>query len=553
MPSRAEEPIIESGGEGQRGSRSPHAPSLNVRSTGRAAACAFRGEGPLCAQGTGGGGGGGGGERGSRGGMQVGLIDWTGGYLTAEGYGGALVTALGSALGRRQTWELKASREAAGPTVVELRGPGGRALGAGPDGAVRCAQAAAADGQGQFLLEVHPSGAWSLQQVHSRKYLESDGEDVFCVSRGLTACHMWMPQLAMHAHVVLFNPRLQRYARADPELNRVWVDTRVPYQEECGFILRFRGGVYHLETSRHHFLSRSEKLVEKPSAETAFHLTLRPGCLAFLTDREGRILYPHGSRGLLCLGDSPADKEEWFLIRRCPQWVSLRTAAQRYVTVVCDSDVYAGPKKVTPMSVFHLEVSPDSKTVQLRGINHSYLAQRECKSLVANGNSSEPQTCFQVHWHYGKIFLRALNGCYVGTLPVGLVAARAMHPGPSEEFGLLLANRPFLLLRGQYGYVGSSPSHDVLQCNLLEPDGISLLPCKHSIYHLQTHSKSFWSLTAEKTFKTGGKVALNFCLEIRGNNILAILAPNGYYLRGDREGTLMADSQEVTSETLWEF
>lgn len=218
--------------------------------------------------------------------------------------------------------------------MVELRGPRGRALWVDPDGAVRCAQPRPGK-LGQFLLEVQPSGAWTLQQAQSRKYLESDGEDVFCVSRGLTSCHIWMPQLATHVHVVFFNPHWQLYARADPELNRVWVDTPVPYLEECSFILRFRGGVYHLETSGHRFLSRSEKLVNKPSAETAFHLTLKPGCRAFLTDREGHILYPHGSRGLLRLGDSPTDNEEWFVIRRCPQWVSLRTRTKRYLTVVC--------------------------------------------------------------------------------------------------------------------------------------------------------------------------------------------------------------------------
>lgn len=67
------------------------------------------------------------------------------------------------------------------------------------------------------------------------------------------------------------------------------------------------------------------------------------------------------------------------------------------------------------------------------------------------------------------------------------------------------------------------------------------------------HGKSFWSLTSEKTIQTWGEFALNFCLEIRGNNLLAILAPNGYFLRGDREGTLVADGVELTGESLWEF
>ncbi|XP_054844833.1 fascin-3 [Eublepharis macularius] len=483
--------------------------------------------------------------------MQVGLICGAGGYLTAGRYGDG-VTALGSSLGKKQTWKLKVTTKQGEQTVVELIGHQGQPLLVDADGTVRCAPPVS-EQQRQFLLEVHPSGAWTLQHVHSRKYLESDGEDVFCITRGLASYHRWMPQLAMHVHVVLFNPSAQLYARADPELNRVWVDTPVPYLEECSFILRFRSGVYHLETSNRKFVSRSETLVTKPSAETAFHLTLTPGGLVFLADREGRILYPHGSRGLLCLGDNPADNEEWFVIQRCPQWVSLRTRTKRYMTIICDSEVYAGSKKVTPMSVFHLEVNSGAKTVQLKGINHSYLAQRECKSVVADGCCREPETSFHVLWHYGKTFLRACNGRYLGTLPVGLVVARAVHPGPNEEFRLRLANRSFVMLRGRYGYVGSSGGHRVLRCNLLEPDCIELLPCKRGVYHLQTRGKSFWSLTSEKTFKTWGKFALNFCLEIRGNNLLAILAPNGYYLRGDREGALVADSEEVTGESIWEF
>ncbi|XP_062989895.1 fascin-3 [Elgaria multicarinata webbii] len=484
--------------------------------------------------------------------MQIGLVNWTGGYLTGECYGDG-VSVLGNSLGKKQTWELKVTaKQRKQVVVVALVGYQGQRLLVDADGTVRCGQPVS-DKQGQFLLEVHPSGAWTLQQPESKKYLESDGEDVFCVTHSLTSRHMWMPQLAMHVHVVLFNPSSQLYARTDPELNRVWVDTPVPYPEECSFILRFRKGACHLETSNHKFVSRLEELATVPSAETAFHLNLKPGSLVVLTDRDGHILYPQGSRGRLCLGDSPTDDKEWFVIERCPPWVSLKTGTKRYVSVLCDSEVYAGSKKVTPMSAFLFEVDPDTKTVQLKDVHHKYLAQRQFKSVMANGYSKEPETKFRVLWHYGNIFLRALNGRYLGTLPVGLVVARAVRPGPSEEFALRLANRSFVVLRGRYGYVGSSAGHELLQCDLLEPDCVELLPCKHGVYHLRSRGKSFWSLTAERTFKTWGTFALNFCLEIRGKNLLAVLAPNGCYLRGDREGPLVADSEEVTPECLWEF
>lgn len=232
-----------------------------------------------------------------------------------------------------QTWKLRVTTEQGKQDVVALVGHQGQPLLVEADGTVRCGQPVAQK-QSRFLLEVHPSGAWTLQQLESQRFLESDGEDVFCVARGLTAHHLWMPQLAEHVHVVLFNPSSQLYARTDPELNRVWVDAPVPYLEECSFLLRFRKGTCHLETSTHQFVSRAEKLAMVPSTETAFHLNLKPGCLAFLTDMEGHVLYPQGSRGLLCLGDHPEEDEEWFVIKRCPPWVSLRTRANRFVSII---------------------------------------------------------------------------------------------------------------------------------------------------------------------------------------------------------------------------
>ncbi|XP_070610741.1 fascin-3 [Erythrolamprus reginae] len=482
--------------------------------------------------------------------MQVGLVNWTGGFLTCECYGDG-VSVLGSSLGKKQTWRL--TTEPGKQDLVALVGHHGQPLLAEADGTVRCGRPAA-EQQSRFLLDILLSGAWTLQQPESRKFLESDGEDVFCVARGRTARHLWMSQLAEHVHVALFSPGSRLYARTDPELSRVWVDAPVPYLEECGFLLRFQKGACHLETSTGQFVSRAEKLAPGPSADTAFHLTLKPGCLASLADvEEGRVLYPQGSRGLLCLGDRPERDKEWFLIQRCPPWVSLRTRAHRFLSIVSDSQVYAGLKKPSPMSMFLFEMDSSTQTVQLKGLHHKYLVQRPCQGVLANGAAKEAETHFQVLWHCGRVFLRAPGGCFLGTLPVGLLVARARHPGPNEEFVLRFANRSFLVLRGHYGYVGSSPGRETLQGNLLQPEPVEILPCKHGVYHLQSRGKSFWALTPERTFSPWGKAALNFYLEIQGSHLLAIVAPNGCYVRGDREGCLVADSEQRARDCLWEF
>lgn len=187
---------------------------------------------------------------------------------------------------------------------------------------------------GCFLLRFHRNGKWTLQCIISSRYLESDGEDVFCNSRVLSAYHMWTPRPALHVHVVLYSPLNHCYARADPTMGRVWVDAPVPCLEECGFLLHFQDGCYHLETSTHSFLSHIDRLVSQPSTQTAFHMQVRPGGLVALSDGEGGMLYAQGPRLLLALGSNPHRGEEWFILQHCPTWVSLRSKTRKFLSIV---------------------------------------------------------------------------------------------------------------------------------------------------------------------------------------------------------------------------
>lgn len=187
---------------------------------------------------------------------------------------------------------------------------------------------------GCFLLRFHRNGKWTLQCIISGRYLESDGQDVFCNSRVLSAYHMWTPRPALHVHVILYSPTYHSYARADHTVGRVWVDAAVPCLEECGFLLHFQDGCYHLETSTHHFLSRVDRLVPKRSTQTAFHMQVRPRGLVALCDGEGGSLYPQGSHLLLGLGSTPMKGEEWFVLQHFPAWVSLKSKSRRFLSVI---------------------------------------------------------------------------------------------------------------------------------------------------------------------------------------------------------------------------
>ncbi|XP_066110627.1 fascin-3 [Saccopteryx bilineata] len=483
--------------------------------------------------------------------LRVGLISWAGFYLTYDPYK-STVTATAQGLGRRQTWEILVSNEHDTQAVVRLRSLQGLYLLCEANGSL-CYDRPRTSHHGCFLLRFHRNGKWTLQCIISGRYLESDGQNVFCSSRVLSAYHMWTPRPALHVHVILYSPLHHCYARADPTVGRVWVDAPVPYLGECGFLLHFQDGCHHLETSTHCFLSHSDRLVSHASTQTAFHMQVRPGGLVALSDGEGGMLYAQGSRLLLGLGSSPHRGEEWFILQRCPTWVSLRTKTRKFLSVVYDVEVFAASEHLTPMSLFQFESDNVSHGLQLRSTNGCYLAQRCHRMVVADGHPLESNTLFRMHWNCGRIILQSPNGRFLGVTPNSLLLANATIPGPNEEFGIRLANRPFLALRGRYGYVGTSPEHDLMRCNMDQPNCIHLLPCRQGIYHFQAQGGSFWSITSFGTFRPWGKFALNFCIELQGSNLLTVLAPNGFYMRSDRSGTLLADSEDITKECIWEF
>ncbi|XP_012520237.1 PREDICTED: fascin-3 [Propithecus coquereli] len=483
--------------------------------------------------------------------LRIGLISWAGTYLTFEAYKNT-VTATAKSLGRRQTCELLVSNEHETQAVVRLKSLQGFYLLCEGDGTV-CYGQPKNSHHGCFLLHFHRNSKWTLQCLISGRYLESNGENVFCNSRVLSAYHMWTPRPALHVHVILYSPIHRCYARTDPTVGRIWVDAAVPCLEECGFLLHFQDGCYHLETSTHHFLSHVDRLVSQPSSQTAFHMQVRPGGLVALCDGEGGMLYPQGTHLLLGLGSNPVRGEEWFILQHCPTWVSLRSKTRRFISVTYDAEVHATSERLTPMSLFQFECDSESPTLQLRAATGYYLAQRHHKIVMANGHPLESDTFFRVQWNYGRIILQSLSGHFLGIAANGLLMASASLPGPNEEFGIRLANRPFLVLRGRYGYVGSSSERDLIQCNMDQPDCIHLLPCRQGIYHFQAQGGSFWSITSFGTFRPWGKFALNFCIELQGSNLLTVLAPNGFYIRADRSGTLLADSEDITKECIWEF
>nr|XP_014348922.1 PREDICTED: fascin-3 [Latimeria chalumnae] len=483
--------------------------------------------------------------------VNVGLVNGNGKYLTAEYYGNSVSTA-GSRLGKKQIWKVIVKDYSDRQALVEVKGPHGLYLVVDKDGLVRCGTLDSKH-HGLFLLKFHVSGKWSLRSMSTNGYLEWDGEDALCLYSTLCQEHLWIPHIAIHVHVVLYNIRNQCYGQFDPATGRVCFDAPIPYSMYCGYILRFKNGRYHLETADHHYVSCKEELTHYPSLNTALTMHLRPGYRVAFQNSQRSMLYPQGMTRTLRPGPHPIDEQEWFIIQRCPTWVSLKIKAGKYISVTYERDIYANFKEITPQCLFLFEVDENTGRVRLKTSNGKYIIQEGRSSILANGKGTEKECGFNAEWRLGRVSFQAINGRYLRVKPIGVITASALKPGLNEEFTLRLANRSFLILQCKYGYVASFSNSDTLQCNREEPDYITLIPCKQGFYHFRGQNGKFWSITPDSTFLVNGDDPLNFCIEIQRNNLLAILAPNGHYLRCDHSGILVADATQIHSECLFEF
>uniref|UniRef100_A0A4W3J1S2 Fascin-like domain-containing protein n=1 Tax=Callorhinchus milii TaxID=7868 RepID=A0A4W3J1S2_CALMI len=402
-----------------------------------------------------------------------------------------------------QVWDVKVKSTEGCQTLVELKGPHGLSLTTDDMGQVKCG--VTCSNANIFFLETQCNGTWVFRSLKFGTYLEMLENEVTCLMKTPTKCSMWTPHLAIHPHVVLYHLETKCYTRLLPAQHQLCTDSPLPHSNEFNFILHFEKGKYHLQTSDLRYLSLDDQLLSKRSKMTAFSLHLRPGNMVSFHAAHQRVLYPHGRTGILTVGSNPPDLFQYFALKKSKPWVSMKTASKNYLSVNYGEKVgwYFPFLESCSFSPPHI--------VSVLGLGVTY---------------------FGMEWNQGKLALQAANGLYLQVRPIGQVIASV-----EQEFTVRLVNRPFLILRGRHGYIGHCIGRLASQTETFSPG----------------KNGKFWSMGENYNFYVSGENPLDFCVEIRGDNLLSVLAPNGNYLQSDQSGILSATDSTLSPDSLWEF
>ncbi|KAK1794038.1 hypothetical protein P4O66_010939 [Electrophorus voltai] len=480
--------------------------------------------------------------------LQFGLINYESRYLTAEAFG-FKVNASAPSLKKKQIWTLEQDEKDS--QVVYLRSHLGRYLASDKDGKVSC-EAESQVSDCRFLIVAQSDGRWALQSETHLRFFGGSEDYLSCFAQSIGEPELWAMHLALHPQANLLSVARKRYAHLSAPEGEIAVDSNIPWGVDALLTLVYMDGKYCLKTSDSRFLSSDGKLSFENGRGTGYTLELKQGKLAF-KDCEGRYLSPMGPTGTLRSGRcSKPGKDELFDLEESHPQVVFQATNRKFVSIRQGVSISANQDDETDMETFQMEIDRDSKKCKFRTNEGNYWTLVAHGGIQATATEVGTNTMFDIVWLGQRVALRASNGKYVCTKKNGQLAAISDSIGEDEQLILKLINRPFLILRGENGYVCHHKNSNTLDANR-SVYNIFTLQFNNGAYHIKGAGGRFWYVSSNSLVCSDGDTPEDFCFEFLDHGRIGIRGKNGKYLRGDQGGTLKCDGGAADSSSLWEY
>nr|AUR53645.1 protein singed [Octopus vulgaris] len=486
---------------------------------------------------------------------KVGFINSEQKYLTAETFGHK-INASGTGLKKRQAWTLEQDPK---EEVVYIRSHLGRYLSSDRYGNItgECEEPGRSE---KFSIEYNDKGQWAIKNVEHGCYVGGIDNNVIGHNKPPTSTEWWTLQLAIHPQVNLKNVNRKVYARLAAEEGEIQFTEVIPWGQDCLIILKFVEGKYALVTCDNRYLHRDGHLVEELSPETLFTIELKSGQISGLAlkDVDGCYLTAVGHTAVMKARNRAITKDELFTIEDSHPQVTFTSHTGRIVSIKQGVDVSANQEEVTDRETFQLEFDKNSKKWAIRTVDNTYWAVASGTSGIQATSKDIKNNClFDLAWQReGSITIKAFNNYYIYNKATGSLLANSDAISEKEKFRIRLVNRPVLVMKGEFGFVafkvpGSAKAEYV--CNKSVYDLIFLEATERGIYHFKGHNNKYWSIGEDGSLFADSTGPTPFILEFRGQSMFTVKAPDGSFLKGERNGIFKATGKEVNASTLWEF
>ena len=212
-------------------------------------------------------------------------------------------------------------------------------------------------------------------------------------------------------------------------------------------------------------------------------------------------------------------------------------------------DVTANQLEAEDTEIFQMEYIADNK-VAFKTNTNKYWIMGSKGAITATSSEVNNEAQFDLEWIENKIALKGSNGKYLSPKLSGALVASADVIDEKQKFFFGIVNRPLLVLRGEFGYIGMRGNK--VECNRGNYDVLSLI-FEDNYYKIKAKNGKYFTIDDGNNVVASGDDGDNFAIILKDTKHMYLKAvKNGMYLRGDQSGSLKASAAEVDKNCIWE-
>lgn len=481
-----------------------------------------------------------------------GLRNSAGKYLTAETFQNKIVCAA-SIMKKKQIFFLEQQE---GEDHVFIKSHLGKYLTVDGDGKFLGSGEEAGEEEA-MIVEPQADGTWAIKSKKYGWYTGGSGENLTAFTKEISGDRLWTIHLAMHPQVNLRNVMRKAYVHLDS--SSLSTDEVVPWGDDATITVQFFGedGTYGLVTSKGSYLTNSGSLSDSPGDDTHFILEFMGGKVSFKAKTTGKYLTALGASGTLKASKAGITKDEQFVMEDSFPQISLKCKNGKFVSTKQGIELAATGTAVTDNEIFQIEplgsddLTNCTGTWALKSSTPKYWSLDGASVQAKDENSSDENCTFTIEWRGAQVALKASNGKYVTQLMNSYLAAKGDEAN-DENGGLFtyeIVNRPRLVLRGEYGFVGTLPS-GLLECNKSVPEvySMSISNGKCNISHA---NGKFWKVGSNGVSASGGSPE-DYTIELYDNSMLCLKSGDKYF-QGAQNGAFTLTGSKPDKSTFFEY
>jgi len=433
---------------------------------------------------------------------------------------------------------------------VHLVTPNGKYLSAGQKGELEASLTEAGKNE-QWSIEALDDGRWAFKSSYGYYLGAKSEQEVHAFGRSYEAdSEKWTIWFAEHPQVVIRHNARSAYVHLEgTTLN---ANDPIPWGVEALVTIGNQNGRYSLQSSNGKYLTSNGELSDTVTEEAKFILVIKDDQVAFKT-KNGKYLQASGSNGKVHAKQNEITKNELFSLEDSHPQVTLQNSG-KYVTWKQGHDVKAiHEEKITDKEIFQMEIHRGDGLANarwsFRNEKGAYLIIKDGSFFTGEKQERTEAAWFNVEWRGAAIALKANNGKYLIRKPNGAITASSDTVDDSALFTFNLINRPQLVLRSEFGYVGvrTVQGKPLVQSNLPLGD-VFISTVDNGNYAFQAGGK-FFKLESDGSISATGSAPEWFNIELLAHSRYALKAvATGKYVKAEQVGSFKANSNSPSTD-----